>query len=106
MIDPQALYNKAMEAAEDMADKEYAYGTLEDGLSTLEGMLITELKGKGEPVTLIPKLIKQDEKWVLQAENVRKAKKEYILAKFKYEQVCRFQDNQRTKETTERALAR
>lgn len=106
MIDPQALYERALEAAQDFQDKEYAYGILEDGLQTLEGQIIAELRARGEPTTIVSKLAKTDRRWIEMAELRRDAEKAYKLAKFKYEQVNRFQDNIRTKETTERALAR
>ena len=106
MINPQDLYTKAMEAAEDWADKEHAAGVLEDALSTLEGVLLAELKSQGEPTTTAPKLIKKDPRWIDSAKTWREAKRAALIARMKYEQVNRFQDNVRTKESTERALAR
>ncbi|MBW2106612.1 MAG: hypothetical protein JRI26_11495 [Deltaproteobacteria bacterium] len=106
MIDPQELYNRAMEAAEDWADKDHASGILEDAVSAMEGMLVAELKAKGEPVTVILKLVKNDSRWKEAAQNWRTARKEALIARLKYEQVNRFMDNVRTKESTERALAR
>lgn len=106
MIEPSKLFDKAMKSAEDWADKDHAAGILEDGLSTLEGILIAELKAKGEPITIIPKLIKKDTRWVDAAEAWRDARKQALIAKLRYEQVCRYMDNERTKESTERSLAR
>jgi len=106
MIDPEKLYNKAMEAAEDWADKDYAAGVLEDGLSTLEASLIAEYKAKGEPVSTVAKRVKMDPKWVSMAEAWRDARKAALVARLKYDQINRFIDNCRTKESTERSLAR
>ena len=106
MIDPTNLHNKAMAAAEDWADKDHAAGLLEDALSTLEGVIVAELKASGESISIIPKLVKKDERWVELARNWRDARKAALIARLQYEQVNRFQDNVRTKESTERALAR
>ena len=106
MIEPDKLFNKAMEQAEMWADDDYTAGILEDALSTLEGILIAELKANGEPITIIPKLLKKDPRWIDSSNRWRDAKKSALLSKLKYDQVCRYMDNVRTKETTERALAR
>jgi len=106
MINPADLYEKAMKQAEDWADKQHAEGVLEDALSTLEGTLIAELKAKGEPITTAPKLIKKDPRWIDAARVWRDAKRESLIARLRYEQVNRYQDNQRTKESTERQLGR
>ena len=106
MIDPTALYNKAIEQAEDWADKEHAAGVLEDAVGAMEGLLYAEYKAKGEPATLIPRLIKKDDRHKNALNLWRDAKKEAHIAKMKYDQVNKYQDNIRTKESTERQLAR
>jgi hypothetical protein len=106
MIDPQELFTKAEAAAADWADKDYAAGLLEDLVSSLEGVLASRYKSKGHAATLIPKLIKADVEWKEAQYRWREAKKEAMVARLKYEQINRFQDNIRTKESTERALAR
>ncbi len=106
MIDPTALYNKALAQAEEWADKEHAAGVLEDAVGAMEGVLYAEYKAKGEPSTLIPKLIKKDERHKQALEQWRLAKKEAHIAKMKYDQVNKYQDNIRTRESTERQLAR
>jgi len=106
MIDPQALFDKAMTAAEDWADKDEAAGNLDDAVDALKALIYSELKSKGEPVTLVPVLAKKDERYVELQKNYMAAKKAALIARLKYEQINRFMDNIRTKESTERALAR
>jgi len=106
MIDPTELYNKALNSAEEWADKDNAAGVLEDALGTLEGVLCAEYKAKGEPVSIMTKLIKQDQRWINAAKAWREARKHALVARLKYEQVNRYQDNIRTRESTERQLAR
>lgn len=106
MIDPESLYNKAMEQAEVWADTDHAAGVLEDALEALEGVLVAEYKAKGEPVTILGKLIKKDARWTEAAKARRDARKEALIARLKYEQINRYQDNKRTKESTERQLGR
>ena len=105
MINPTDLYEKAIRQAEDYADRDYAAGILEDALSTLEGHLTAELKAKGEPTTILSKLVKKDERWITAANDWRAAKKSALIAKMKYEQVNRYQDNIRTVEASTRKLA-
>jgi len=105
MLDPKDLFTKAMESAEDYADKEHAAGVLEDALDALKGVLVAEYKGKGEPVTIIGTLIKADPRYKELVRTWRDAVKEFRIAKLKYDQVCRFQDNVRTNEATARKLA-
>jgi hypothetical protein len=105
MLDPNELFTKAMEAADDYADKEHAAGVLEDSLDAMKGVLVAEYKGKGEPVTIIKDLIKSDPRYKDFAKTWRNAMKSYRIAKLKYDQVCRFQDNVRTNEATARRLA-
>ena len=81
MINPEELYLKSMAQAEEWADQQYAEGMLEDALDTLEGVLIAELKAKGEAVTGLAKLIKKDQRWKEAAEQWRKAKKKALIAK-------------------------
>ena len=104
MINPKDLYEKAMESAEDYADKDYASGLLDDAVEALEGVITAELKAEGQPTTLIPKLIKKDKRLMKEKENRRGARKQAIIAKLKYEQVNRYQDNLRTNEVTVRKL--
>lgn len=106
MIDPQKLFDKAISCAEDWADKDHAAGVLEDGLSTIEGSLCAEYKAKGEPISVITKLIKKDARWLEAAQSWREARKQALVARLKYEQVNRYMDNIRTKESTERQLTR
>ena len=106
MIEPEKLYEKAMSAAEEWADYDHAAGLLEDLLSTVEGSIASRLKSEGESISIIPKLIKKDPQWKESASQWREAKKQALIAKLKYEQINRFMDNIRTKESTERALAR
>lgn len=106
MIDPEKLYNRSMTAAEEWADKDHAAGVLEDALGTLESDIAAELKARGEPVSVIPKMIKCDQRWKDAAQSWRQAKRDALIAKLKYEQANRYQDNLRTKESTERQLAR
>ena len=106
MINPQELFDKAMTAAEDWADKDEAADNLDDAVDALKGLIFSELKAKGESVTLIPVLAKKDERYVELQKDYLAAKKEAIIAKLKYDQINRFMDNVRTKESTERALAR
>ncbi len=106
MIDPNELFTRAESSAEDWADKDYAAGILEDFLSTMEGQIASKLKSEGIPITIISKLIKSQPEWIDAAKAWRFARKEALIARLKYEQVNRFQDNVRTKESTERTLAR
>ncbi len=106
MIDPKDLFVKAENAAEDWADKDFAAGMLEDSLSVLEGQIATRLKMEGNPISIISKLIKSQPEWFELSKNWRTARKAALIARLKYEQVNRYQDNVRTKESTERALAR
>lgn len=106
MIDPNELFTRAENAAEDWADKDHAAGILEDFIDTLEGTITAELKAKGEPITVINKLSKADPRWIEASKNWREARKQALIAKLKYDQVNRYMDNVRTKESTERSLAR
>lgn len=106
MIDPTELYNKAMAQAENWADADYVSGLLDDALDTLEGVIIAELKASGQPVSIINKLAKKDERWKEAAQKRREARRDALIERLKYEQVNRYQDNNRTKESTERQLAR
>jgi hypothetical protein len=105
MLDPKDLFTKAMEAAEDYADKEHAAGVLEDALDALKGLLVAEYKSKGEPITTIKDIIKNDPRYKESVSAWRDAVKAFRIAKLKYDQVCRFQDNVRTNEATARRLA-
>ena len=104
MLNSTSLYEKAMEAAEDYADKEHAAGVLEDALDALKGSLSAEYKRKGEPATLIGSLIKNDPLYKEMATQWRDAVKAYRIARLKYDQICRYQDNEKTNEVTARAL--
>lgn len=104
MIDPGKVYEQAMEAAEDYADKDHAAGVLEDALDALKGTLTADLKSKGESVTIISSLVKKDHAWIELSVQWRDARKSAILAKLKYDQVCRWQDNIRTNAVTDRSL--
>jgi len=106
MIDPTELYNKAMAQAENWADADYASGLLDDALDTLEGVITAELKADGKPVSIINKLAKNDERWKEAAQKRRQARRDALIEKLKYEQMNRYQDNIRTKESTERQLGR
>lgn len=105
MIDPDKVYQKAVDQAEDYADKSYAAGVLSDGLDTLKGQIMAELRSKGDPVTLISSLSRTDQRWIDMAKQVRDAEKAALIAKLKYEQVNRWQDNVRTNEATIRKHA-
>ena len=105
MLDPNELFTKAMEAAEDYADKEHAAGVLEDALDALKGSLVAKYKARGEAVTIIKDLVKNDPEYKQLAIEWRDAVRAFRIAKLKYDQVCRFQDNVRTNEATARRLA-
>lgn len=105
MIDPDKIFNNSMEAATDWADKDHAAGILEDGAETLRGVIASELKQSGESVTLIRDLTRKDSRWVEMVRQWRDAKRAALIAKLKYDQVCRWQENVRTNEVTERKLA-
>jgi hypothetical protein len=105
MFNPQSMYEKAIEAAEDYADKDHAAGVLEDALDALKGVIASELKAKGEAVGLISNLTKKDPRWIEMTKSWRDARKEALIAKMKYDQINRFQDNERTQEATARRLA-
>lgn len=104
MINPKELFEKAEQAAEDWADKDHAAGLLEDALSAMEGHIAAELKAKGESISIIPKLIKNETKWKELAKLWRDARKDALKAKLFYEQVNRYQDNIRSVEATTRRL--
>ena len=106
MINPTDLYNKALAAGEEWADKDHAAGVLEDALDALKGQISAELKAKGESISLIRDLTRKDERWREASIRWRDARKQALIAKLKYEQVCRYQDNLRTNQVTERQLAR
>ena len=106
MIDPHKMYLKSIELAEDYADKDFAAGTLEDALDALKGTLSAKLKSKGESVSIIPALVKSQPEWVEMAGQWRLAKKVALLAKLKYDQSNRYQDNVRTAEATTRQLTK
>ena len=104
MFDPDKLYTKAMEAAKDYADKDHAAGVLEDALDALKGDIIAKLKSKGEPVTIVGSLAKSDPDYKEMTKAWRDAKHAALIAKMKYDQICRYQDNERTNEVTTRRL--
>jgi len=104
MLNSTSLYEKAMEAAEDYADKEHAAGVLEDALDALKGSLVAKYKAKGEAVTIINNLVKDDPEYKLMATQWRDAVKAYRIARLKYDQICRYQDNEKTNEVTARQL--
>ena len=106
MLDPDLIYNGSIDAAEDWADKDHASGILEDALGTLESQIASELKAKGEPVSIISKLIKKDSRWIEFARTWRDAKKASLLARLKYDQLCRKGENIRTNAVTERQLTK
>ena len=106
MIDPKELYERAMEAGEGWADKDHAAGVLEDALDALKGQISSELKTRGESISLIRDLVRKDERWIDMTSKWREAKKSALIAKLKYEQINRYQDNLRTNQVTERQLAR
>ena len=106
MINPQDLYNKAIEAGEEWADKQYEAGLLEDLADAIKGDIAAELKANGVPISLISNLIKADKRHKEAMKDYRDAKHEEMKAKIKYDQVNRYMDNLRTKESTERQLAR
>lgn len=105
MKDPDELYSRSIELAEDYADKDFAAGVLEDAISTLEGVITAELKAQGQSITIIPKLVKKDERWVEASANWREARKQTLIAKMKYDQSVKYQDNLRTIEATNRRLS-
>lgn len=100
------MYEKSMELAEKWADADEAEGHMKDSLEAMEADLIAEYKKDGQPVTLIPKLIKGDQRYKDVAKALRVLRRETIIAKERYNQSNRYQDNWRTKESTERQLAR
>ena len=106
MINPQELYNRAMEAADELVEKEEIANTFADAVEALEGIIIEDLKAKGEPTTIVSKLAKKDMRYIIMKNDWRGAINDFHRAKYKYEQACKFQDNVRTKESTERQLGR
>ena len=105
MFDPDKLYTKAMSAAEDYADKDEAAGNLEDALDALRGDIMAELKARGEPVTVLKDYARKDPRYTQTAKSWREARKQALIARMKYDQICRYQDNERTNEVTTRRLA-
>jgi len=100
MIDPTELYNRAMDAAEDWSTKDEIAANLDVAVDTLKAVIYAEMKSKGDSVTLIPTLAKGEKRYVEMMESYLKAKREALLAKMKYDQIGKYMDNIRTKEST------
>ncbi len=93
-----------MLAASDYADKDYAEGMLDDARRAMKGAVAAQLRAKGESISIISDLVRKDLKYLESAKAWRDARMLAIMAKFKYEQVCRYQDNLRTQQVSDRQV--